>query len=74
MGSNLSIEKFGDKPMRVIQESNEPLVMSDDEDQPNTLKAITHQDLKIPEGTKPITRTKPIQETRSKLPIYMKEQ
>ena len=64
MGENFNIEKFGDKPLKVIEENNEPIVMSQDEDQPNCIKTITHQNLKVPEGSKPIHRKKQIEQLR----------
>lgn len=74
MGKDFNIDKFGDKPLRVIEENNEPLVMSEDEDQPNCAKTLSHPNLRVPEGNKAIKRKKEIEEVREKLPIYMKEQ
>ena len=59
--------------MRVIEEE-EKVVLSEDEDQPNSFKNITHPNLKLPEGSHHLQRTKDIQEFRRKLPIIMKEQ
>ena len=63
MGGELNLETFGEKPLRIIEEEEKP-VLSDDEDQPNTLKNITHANLRIPEGNFAFKRTKAIEEFR----------
>ena len=32
MGSDLNTDKFGDKPLKMIDEKDEPIVMSEDEE------------------------------------------
>ena len=59
--------------MRVI-ESAQKVDYSDDEDQPNSLKGITHTNIKIPEGNHIFERKEDIEEFRKSLPIIMKEQ
>ena len=55
MGENFTLDNFGDKPLKVI-EKNEKLILSDDEDQPNSLKNISHPNIKIPFGNSLIKR------------------
>jgi len=73
MGENFSLDKFGDKPLKIIEE-NEKVELSDDEDQPNSIKNISHPNIKIPEGNHVINRKKAIEEFRKSLPIILKEQ
>jgi DNA polymerase III epsilon subunit-like protein len=73
MGGDLNLETFGEKPLRVIEEQ-EAVQLSDDEDQPNSLKNVTHPNLSIPPGNCKIERTEEIETFREKLPIFMKEQ
>ena len=56
MDGELNLENFGEKPLRIIEEE-EVVQLSDDEDQPNTLKNITHEGLPIPSGNIKIDRT-----------------
>jgi hypothetical protein len=67
------MDTFGEKPLKIIEEEQN-VVLSDDEDQPNSLKNITHPNLAIPEGNYSFNRKKEIEEFREKLPIFMKEQ
>lgn len=73
MGENFSLDRFGDKPLRVIEE-NEKVELSDDEDQPNCSKNVSHPNIKIPEGNFVIKRKIEIEEFRKSLPIILKEQ
>ena len=50
------------------------MALSEDEDQPNSAKNITHLNILLPVGTHHIKRSKEMKEFRSKLPIAMKEQ
>lgn len=50
MGENFSLDRFGDKPLKIIEE-NEKVELSDDEDQPNCIKNASHPGIKIPEGS-----------------------
>lgn len=60
MGGDLNFQTFGEKPLRIIQEE-EKVELSDDEDQPNSIKNITHPNLQIPEGNYKFNRTKEIE-------------
>lgn len=48
--------------------------LSDDEDQPNSIKNVSHPGIKIPEGSFLMNRKKEIEEFRKSLPIILKEQ
>ena len=73
MGGGVSFETFGEKPLKII-ENEEKVELSEDENEPNSLKNITHPNIAIPTGNHIIARSKDIAEFREKLPIYMKEQ
>ena len=58
MGESFNLDKFGDKSLKMINEDDEPVVLSEDEDQPNSKKNITHKNIKMPEGYCPFKRAK----------------
>ena len=59
MGGQVSFETFGEKPLKII-ENVEKVELSDDENEPNSLKNITHPNIAIPTGNHIIERTKEI--------------
>jgi hypothetical protein len=71
MGENFSLDKFGDKPLKIIEE-NEKVDLSDDEDQPNSIKNVSHPNIKIPEGNFTVNRKESIDQFRKSLPIIFK--
>lgn len=59
MGGGVNFETFGEKPLKII-ENQEKVELSDDENEPNSLKNITHPNISIPTGNHIIARSKEI--------------
>lgn len=56
MGSSFNTDKFGDKPLKMIDEKEEALAISEDEEEKN--KKIPHPGIRLPEGNFSIKRKK----------------
>lgn len=68
MGDTFIVDKFGDKPMKIIEEKEEVALSEDQEE------TLPHPGLPVPEGHQNFHRTLAIRQFRTGLPIYMKQQ